>query len=236
MAHSLTLHPHPDGITLCRAGKPLLTPARHELVVPSEALAEALAAEWQALGDGKINPAKLPLTGFAALTLDVVMPGRESVTEELVEYGDTDLIFYRDGEENELRHQQDKLWQPWLDWAVKRYDTVYQATYSVTPVMQDPRNAARHKEALAELDPWQLACLAVAVKCSTSLILGLAFLHRVISAGQLFSLSRLEETYNISRWGEDSEAEAKATRTREELVHAERWRDLLLTALAPAAI
>jgi len=50
-------------------GRSMRTPAKHELVVPSIALADAIAAEWDAQQDD-IRPATMPLTRLAATAID----------------------------------------------------------------------------------------------------------------------------------------------------------------------
>lgn len=221
------LQTFPEGIALLRNGKPLMTPGRQKMILPHHRLAEAVAEEWLALDDDRIDPARLPLTGFAALTLDRIIPQREEITAELVEYGETDLLCYREAEDPVLQAEQDKQWQPWLDWAEKRYLTRYQVTYGVTPIVQDPNNAASHAVVLQHLTSWRLASLAVVTKLSTSLILGLAFVTEALDAEALFTLSRLEETHNTVRWGMEPEAAAKAASLHAEMQNAQRWRDLL---------
>ncbi len=229
------LKPGPQGTTLLRNGKPVLTPARRELRLPTDALAQAVAQEWANLGDEKINPLQLPLTGFAALALDVIEPQRPHIVEELLDYGETDLLLYRESEDFALRRRQDRLWQHWLEWGVQRYGTAYQVAYGITPVAQESRNRSLYQEAMHSLDIWQLAGLAVVVKCTGSLLLGLAFIAGAIDAQDLFDLSRLEEAHNIERWGEDAEAAGRAAQTLTELQNAQKWRDLLLTESAEAA-
>jgi chaperone required for assembly of F1-ATPase len=207
------------------AGKPLLTPARQPLSAPNQMVADAIVAEWEALGDTKIQPHLLPMTGYAALTIDLVIPQRAAVTEELLEYGETDLLCYW-GEE-ELAVRQQSQWQPWITWAEKRFGTHYHLGTGIVPVAQPSPNSLKHQAAMAALSPWQLACLAAVVKPATSLILGLAFVHHALNADELFHLSRLEEEYNIEHWGLEEEAEERANNLLRDLQAAERWRDLL---------
>ena len=54
-------------------GRPVKTPGRQDLVVPSERLGQAIAGEWQAQGD-EVNPRAMPLTGLANAAIDRVAP------------------------------------------------------------------------------------------------------------------------------------------------------------------
>lgn len=207
-------------------GKPLMTPAKQPLSAPNQAVVDAIIAEWEALGEAKPNPRLLPLTGFAALTIDLITPQREAVIAELLEYGETDLLLYRDETSSPLFTQQQQAWEPWLRWAENKLGTSYVVATGIVPVVQPAENAAKYRNMLESLSSWQLACLATVVKPTTSLILGLAFLLRAMDASQLFYLSRLEESHNIAQWGEDEEATAKAASLQQDLEAAQKWRDL----------
>lgn len=211
------------------SGKQLYTPARNPLVLPNPSLAEAVSAEWEALGTTKPDPGLLPLTSFAALTLDVMANQRESVLEELLEYGETDLLFYREDSAEELQLQQAREWQSWIQWAEKRFATEYHLAGGIMPITQPETNHAKHRAIIEKLDNWQLSCLAVVVKSTTSLLLGIAFVEGVLDAKRLYILARLEEEWNIRQWGEDAEATEKADRLRADLEAAERWRNLLVS-------
>ena len=62
-----------DGFPVLLDGKPVRTPARGLLAAPDRALAEALAAEWDAQTD-KVDPAAMPLTRLANSIIDGVAP------------------------------------------------------------------------------------------------------------------------------------------------------------------
>jgi chaperone required for assembly of F1-ATPase len=63
-------------------GKPLLTPGKRALRVPSRALAEAIAAEWQGQGV-TVKPLELPLTRLVSTALDRVEPRNADVIGEI---------------------------------------------------------------------------------------------------------------------------------------------------------
>ena len=54
-------------------GKPMRTPGKNELVLPNEALAAAIAAEWEAQRE-EIRPATMPLFRLAANAIDRIAP------------------------------------------------------------------------------------------------------------------------------------------------------------------
>jgi chaperone required for assembly of F1-ATPase len=204
-------------------GKPLNSPAKHPIILPNQTLAKAVAEEWNAQGE-EIDKATLPLTGMASLALDIAEPRRHELLVELLEYGETDLMFYHALEE-ELAAQQRLKWQPWLNRAQVDFGTRYEVTQSIIPVSQQPENKEKHLAKLDELDHWQLAVLAGVVKPTTSLLLGWFFLEKELDATSLFDLSRLEESHNAKEWGEDADAKEKADAILKDLEIAQQFRD-----------
>ena len=86
--------PHEGGFALTLDGKPARTPGKNPLVVASRAVAQALAAEWQAQGE-RIDPATMPLTRIVNSAIDRVAREMEPVRAEIVNYAGSDLICYR---------------------------------------------------------------------------------------------------------------------------------------------
>ena len=84
------------GFRVLLDGKPMRTPAKAVLVVPTRALAEAIAAEWREVPEkAEINVSHLPLTRLAATGLDRVTSQRERVIEDTAKYAGSDLLCYR---------------------------------------------------------------------------------------------------------------------------------------------
>src|SRR4029077_17013741 len=117
--------------------KPLRTPAKAPVVVPSRALAEAIAEEWRRQGE-KLKLEALPLTRLASTAIDLVTPRRPEVVAEVVRYAGTDLVCYRAGHPPELAARQHEAWQPLIDWASLRYDAPLEVTAGVVPITQAP--------------------------------------------------------------------------------------------------
>lgn len=206
-------------------GKALTTPAKNKVILPNDALAQAVADEWNSVGE-QIDKNELPLTSMASLAIDIAKLRRNELLVELLEYGETDLLFYHDMDED-LSHQQRTQWQPWINHAQVEFGTRYEITQSIMPVAQAPENQAKHLEKLETLDAWQLALLAAVVKPTTSLLLGWFFVQKKLDDDELFTLSRLEESHNLAKWGEDTEAKEKADAIRADLATSTLWRSLL---------
>jgi chaperone required for assembly of F1-ATPase len=111
-----TTAPVAGGFAVLLDGKPVNTPARRPLAAPTLALAEAIAAEWQAQQD-VIDPAKMPLTRLANAIIDGVATAPQPVADEIAKYLASDLLFYRAGSPQGLVERQTSHWDPILAWA-----------------------------------------------------------------------------------------------------------------------
>jgi len=121
-----------QGFGVALDGRPVRTPAKHALAVPTHSLAAAIAAEWQAQGE-RVDPRALPLTRLASIARDLVAPRRSAVVAEIVKYAGTDLVCYRAEEPAALRDRQHAAWQPHIDWAAQRFGAPLGVTSGVLP-------------------------------------------------------------------------------------------------------
>lgn len=215
-----------DGWTIRLDAKPLLTPAKTPLVVPSAPLAEAIAAEWDAI-EGTIRPETLHFTRLANSALDRVAPRRDDVIDDLAAYGTTDLLCYRAEAVSDLAARQADAWDPWLTWAAETLAAPLRTTTGLTPVPQPDASRAALRRAVAETDSFTLAALHELVALSGSLVLGLAVARHALRAETAWALSRIDEAWQIERWGVDDDAEAAAALKRRDFLNAERMLLLL---------
>ncbi len=207
-------------------GRPVLTPARHQLRLPNHTTAAAVAAEWTSQHD-KIDPDHMPLTRLAATAIDRIEPNRDTVVDQIVSYAKTDALCYRDSEPAELVARQQRLWQPHLDWAASTYDAPLHVTRDL--VAQDQPNGAINALRLAidRLTAFELSALTCATAAAGSLIIALALYEGRLNAAAAFEVSHLEELYQAERWGDDAEAAARRDRIRNELATAATFFRLL---------
>jgi chaperone required for assembly of F1-ATPase len=211
-----------DGFGLALDGKRVNTPAGAALVVRPRALAEAIAEEWSAQGE-RVVPETMKLMQFAVTALDRVVPARAAVIEQLVSYGETDLLCYRAAEPADLVDRQVAMWQPLLDWAGLRFGAELTAIAGLMPQPQPAGALDALRAALAPVDALGLTGLLAAAGAAGSLILALALQEGRLSAEEVWALSQLDETFQIERWGEDEEAAARRAALRADLVVAGRF-------------
>lgn len=189
--------------------RPLRTPAKSPLAVPTQALALAIAAEWDAQTE-TIDPNTMPLTRTANSAIEKVRPQFDAVADMLAEYGGTDLLCYRADHPEQLVRLQAEGWDPLIDWAAARLHAPLAIAHGVIPVQQDPAALQNLRELLGRLDLFGLTAAHDLITLPGSLILGLAVLHGRISADQAHDLSRIDERYQASQWGRDAEADEAA--------------------------
>ncbi|ADE84099.1 ATP12 family chaperone protein [Rhodobacter capsulatus] len=226
---SATVEPCEGGFTVKLDGRAVKTPAKAALVLPTQAMAEAVAAEWQAQG-AKIDPTTMPVTRSANAALDKVRAQQAEVAALIAAYGETDLLCYRAKMPEELVARQAAAWDRWLDWADSRYQARLTVTAGVLPVAQPEQAQAALASRVAACDIWELAALHDLVGITGSLVLGLAVAEGEIAAEEAWRLSRIDEDWQIAQWGADEEAAEMAALKREALIHAGRFWILRHTA------
>ncbi len=200
-------------------GRALQTPARQALVVPTRALAERIAAEWNAQ-EGTILPDTMPATRAANAALDKVRGQFDEVAQIIAAYGETDLLCYRADAPAELRAVQDDAWDPLLAWARDRFGVELRVVTGVMPQPQPPEALAAMGAQIALFSPFELTSLHDLVAMTGSLVIGLAATEQQDSPEALWNLSRIDENWQISQWGEDDEASALAEARRQNFLHA----------------
>ncbi|MEI6556946.1 MAG: ATP12 family protein [Rhodospirillaceae bacterium] len=214
------------GFQVLLDGRAVRTPAKAPMILPGRALAEAIAAEWQAQ-DEEVRPGTMPLMALSSTALDLTTKHRETVVGQVAAYAGTDLLCYRVDHPADLVARETHIWQPLLDWAALRYDAVLHVVVGVMP-REQPAGACRALAAVvAGYDIWHLTALQTATSGCGSLVLALALVEGRIDAAAAFDASQLHESYQIERWGEDHEATRRRVALRADLADIRRFVDLL---------
>lgn len=196
-----------EGNRVLLDGRPLRTPLRAELRLPTPALAKAIAEEWERQGD-KIDAAAMPMMALACTALDRIALNRAAMEESLLAYGGNDLLCYwADGPEPLLERQRGD-WQPLLDWAADELGVALSVSVGVVHRPQSKEALQRLSEILAELDDFQFAAVSSITAATNSLLIGLALLRGRVDAESAFSAAELDGLYQQEFWGVDAEAKA----------------------------
>ncbi len=218
--------PGDDGWGLTLDGKPVRTPARAPLVVPSYALAEAIAGEWRD-APLEIDPRAMPLTGLANAAIDRVAPGQVAFADGLARYAEADLACYRAEGPRCLAEQQVAQWDALLGWARQRYDVEFVTTTGLAHVAQPVATVERLGHAVASLDSFRLAGLSPLVTIGGSLVAALAVLEKAMPAEQAWHAVSVDERWQLEQWGGDAEAAAALAIRRRDFLSAARFLEML---------
>lgn len=221
-----TVHEVPGGWEVRLDGKPIRTPAKAALTLPTKALAEALAAEWAAQ-ERHVDPETMPLTRMANSAIDKVAPNRQAVVEMLADYGANDLLCYRAEHPQALHAREAEAWDPWLDWAREALGADLATTRGIVPIDQDAAALAALRRPVEALDPFALAAFHDLVSISGSLVLALAALAGALDTDELWRISRIDEDWQEAQWGQDTEAAEGAEKKRAALDAAIRALELM---------
>lgn len=195
--------------------KPVRTPGRVPLALPTPALAEAVAGEWRDVAEA-VDPRAMPLTGLANAAIDRIAADPAPFATGLARYAESDLLCYRADSPPELVARQDAVWNPPLDCARDRYDVHFTLVTGIMHRPQPDATVERLAHAVAALDPFRLAALSPVVTITGSLVLALALLEGAADADAVWTAAHVDEDFQAEIWGEDYLAiEAREAKRRE---------------------
>ncbi len=205
------------GFAVLLDDKPVRTPGRQPLLLPSAELAEAVAAEWAGQGE-TIDPASMPLTRLANSAIDGVAAQRAEVEADVVKYAGSDLVCYRAGEPEGLARAQSQAWDPLIALARDAYAARFALAEGVTFVEQPPAAVeaiARAVRAYVAEGPGahiRLAALHAMTTLTGSCLIALAVADRHFDVDRAWAAAHVDEDFQISLWGVDAEAQARRAR------------------------
>ena len=226
-----TVAPAGSGYGVRLDDKPLRTPAKAVLALPTSGLAHAIAAEWQAQGE-RIDPASMPLTRVANSAFDGVLGREAEVRADIARYADSDLLCHRAETPPELVRRQAESWDPILDWSRAELGVAFSIARGIMPVTQPEAGRIAIARALAPYDGFALAALHVMTTLMGSALLALAHARGAITVEAAWAAAHVDEDWQISQWGEDAEAAARRGRRWREMRAASQLLELLGAARA----
>ena len=188
-------------------GRPVRTPGRLPLILPTDALAQLVAEEWRAVS-GEVDPRAMPMTGLANAAIERVAADPLAFAATLARYAENDLLCYRAEAPPELVARQAAAWDPPLAWAQTRYDVSFVVATGIIHRPQPAATLARIGEAVAALDPFALAALSPITTLTGSIVLALALADAAIGPEEAWHAATVDERWQAERWGEDAQAAA----------------------------
>lgn len=203
-----------DEFRILLDGRPVKTPARRTLAAPSRALAQQLAAEWDAQRE-VIDPAKMPLTRLANSIIDGVIDTPSPVAREVERYLACDLVFYRAGGPAGLVMRQAMAWDPVLAWAREAIGARFLLSEGIVFVTQPAQALAAASSAIPK-HPWRLGAVHTITTLTGSALIAIALAHGVLSVDAAWAAAHVDEDWNMQFWGRDELAlEHRAARFSE---------------------
>ena len=212
------------GLTVLLDGRPVRLPGGGALRMEGAALAEALAAEWQAAGGTKghdFRPDEIALTRLVGTVQERVAPDPAAMVQGIAEYAAADLLCYR-SDDARLAAIEALEWNPWLAWSATTLGAPLLISTGIIHVAQPEPSRAALRAAVAALDPYALTALANVVPPLGSLVLGLALVRGEIDGAEAWRISLVDELFQEELWGRDDEAMTRRGKIAAEIALAER--------------
>lgn len=207
----VTVAPADGGWRVLLDGRGIKSAGGRPQVLPTCALAEAMAGEWAGQGE-EIDTAGFILRDLADYAIDVVAAERSDAIRSLVAYAGTDTLCYRAEPDEPLRECQEEVWEPLLHTAEQRWDIHFERIDGIMHRPQPAATLARMEAVLAAESDQALAALRTLTSLAASLVIALAALAPEAEAEALWDAANLEEDWQAGLWGKDAEAEARRER------------------------
>jgi chaperone required for assembly of F1-ATPase len=209
------VQPAGAGFAVVLDGRPTRTPGGAPMVVPSDALAEAVAAEWSAQG-AEIDPETMPMLRLVNSALESGEARVPALRDEIVKYAGNDMLLYRADTPRELVAEQERVWDTALVKLARHFGISFQPTIGIVHQPQPEATLARLAAALADEPLLPLAALVSITGITGSGLLALALRHNLMPADEAWLAAHVDEDHNIRLWGEVSEATTRRARRRRE--------------------
>ncbi len=208
-----------DGFGIHLDGRIVRTPAKAVLMLPTAAMAEAIAEEWNAQGED-IDPNLMPVTKYANAATDTVATRFPEIAAMLGGYADTDLTCYRAPEPEDLVIRQGLAWDPLLDWMFERFGIRLKPFEGLVHHPQSDESLESLRAPLDAMTPFELTAMCDLVGLSGSLVIGIAVSDGYGSPEAHWKASRIDEDWQMEQWGEDAEAMESTSRKRRTFLDA----------------
>ena len=217
-----------EGFLITLDAKALLSPGKSVLVLPTKALADAIADEWV---NQEINiiPSTMPFMTLSATAIDRVRPRPDDTIDEILNFLQTDLLCYRAEEPEALVFEQDQLWKPLLNWCEGLIGSAFNVTSGIMPVIQAHKLISSAQRILKSYNEFELLGLHQFTSISGSAVIGLSLLEHQIELEAACQAAFVDDYFQINNWGEDTEASLRIANRRREMLEIKKFLNLALS-------
>lgn len=206
-------------------GKNIKTPQKSLCLMPTRAMAEAVAQEWDDQ-ETDIDPASMPITKLMNTAIDRIAARRSEIIDELVEFAGSDQLCYRAENPQELVELQNEIWDPLLVRIRKLHGVKLKQTTSIIFQKQDHDQILKIRNVIENIEDFELMAFYGMTTVCGSVTIGINLFEGHISIDEAWDAGHLDENFQVSKWGSDDEAEERRANLRAELGNAARFLSL----------
>ena len=214
------------GFSILLDKTPIKTPAKAQIIVPTRALAEKIAEEWNAQGE-MVDPLTMPHTRMTNSAIDKVRAQFDEVVEHLAYYAEADHLCYRADGPEELVGRQNAAWNPLLGWAAECLNARLNTGTGILYVPQPSESLSNLRDRISAMSPFSLAALHDLITISGSFVAALAVIYGHKTAEDIWEICQIDEIWQIEQWGPDDLAEAASTQKKHDFSLAANYYSLL---------
>ncbi|WP_423067877.1 ATP12 family chaperone protein [Devosia sp. CN2-171] len=201
------------GFAVTLDGKSPRTPGQKPVVVPQQALAELMAAEWAAQAEF-IDPKTMPAVRLVNSAIEAGEERHDALRAEIVKYAGNDLLLYRADTPRELVAEQERVWDAVLVKLARHFDIAFQPTIGIVHQPQPQTTLDRLATSLADTSLIEAVTLNSLTGLSGSGLLSIALREKLMDAEEIWTAAHVDEDYNIRLWGEVHEATERREKRR----------------------
>ena len=183
----------------------LLTPKSNAFLMTSEKLATQVAKEWESQ-EKFLRPSTMRLTTFVNSAIDKVKEDYSLIVEDLLSYGETDLLCYKAESPKDLVELQNLHWDPILKWSAKDLGIRLRCFSGIKYQSQALKEIEKIRKILEKFDHFTLTAFSELVTISGSMLLALALYFNEVDVERAWHKSVLDEVWQASKWGYDEES------------------------------
>jgi chaperone required for assembly of F1-ATPase len=217
----------PGGYAVRLDGKIAKTPLGNPLLLQSQPLAAAIAAEWAEQGH-EIRPLTMPMTRLANTMIDKARGhDRTAMNAELLKYGGSDLLCYFAATPADLVRLHQEHWGSLLAWMKEKYGISFKTVSGIRYHQQPQEALDKLKKVINGLDAAEFTVVQSATATTGSATIALALLEERLSAEEAYQAACVDEIYQLKTWGADAPAQKRLDMLRSELEVIARFAELL---------
>ena len=216
---AVSVEPSGEGWRVTLDGRGIRTAHGAPQIVPTRALAEAMAAEWAQQGE-EIDPARFILRDLADYAIDIAAADPTAAAAAMLRFAETDTLCYRADPDEPLYPRQRTLWEPILTALETRLGIRFERVSGILHRPQPAETLAKIRTLLEGQDPFTLAALNTMASLAASMAVALAALEEGADAEALWAAANAEEDWQAEQWGWEWSAEEKRAKKLAEFTAA----------------